>query len=397
MQANFLYSFCLWIFWLSGLLLFYTYIGYGILMQVINLLKRGRGHKLPASGLTKEFDLPSVCIIVPAYNEANCLDEKIRNTLSLHYPADKFQVLVITDGSTDKSPGIVLQYPSVVHLHQPERAGKTAALNRAVAHTRASVLVFSDANAILNRDSLLLLLQHFADPDVAAVAGEKKIEQTDWGANKEGMYWQYESWLKKLDAENGSVMGAAGELFAIRRELYEPLPPNIILDDFVQSLQVVIRGYRLVYEPLAFAQERPSASVKEEMKRKIRIAAGAFQAMIRLKPLFNIFRYPGDAFRFISHRVLRWTVCPPALLLLLLSNICIFISGDSLFYALCLLLQLMFYLAAFLAMIFQKLRWKAGILGLPYYFLQMNISVCIGFIRFMTGGQSVLWEKADRA
>jgi cellulose synthase/poly-beta-1,6-N-acetylglucosamine synthase-like glycosyltransferase len=259
------------------------------------------------------------------------------------------------------------------------------------------VLVFSDANAILNRDSLLLLLQHFADPDVAAVAGEKKIEQTDWGANKEGMYWQYESWLKKLDAENGSVMGAAGELFAIRRELYEPLPPNIILDDFVQSLQVVIRGYRLAYEPLAFAQERPSASVKEEMKRKIRIAAGAFQAMIRLKPLFNIFRYPGDAFRFISHRVLRWTVCPPALLLLLLSNICIFISGDSLFYALCLLLQLMFYLAAFLAMIFQKLRWKAGILGLPYYFLQMNISVCIGFIRFMTGGQSVLWEKADRA
>lgn len=396
MQAHFLYNFCLWIFWLSGLLLFYTYVGYGLLMEVINYCKGRRGgQKVPL--IIKEAALPDVCLIVAAYNEAKCLEEKIRNALSLNYPAGKLQVLVITDGSTDESPGIVARYSMVQHLHQPERAGKTAALNRAVAVARASILVFSDANAMLNRDSILLLANHFADPAVGGVAGEKKVDQSVPGANKEGLYWRYESWLKKLDAENGSVMGAAGELFAIRRSLYEPLPDNIVLDDFVQSLQVVIRGYRLAYEPRAFAMEKPSATVKEEMKRKIRIAAGAFQAMIRLKPLFNIIRYPGDAFRFISHRVLRWTVCPPALLLLLLSNISIFISCDSLFYAVSLLLQLLFYLAALLALIFQKLGWRSGIMGLPYYFLQMNVSVCIGFIRFITGGQSVLWEKADRA
>ncbi len=184
-------------------------------------------------------------------------------------------------------------------------------------------IIFSDANTLLNSASVREIVKHYADPRVGGVAGEKKIisEEKDKAvAAGEGIYWKYESFLKRLDSEFYSVVGAAGELFSIRTSLFHEVPPDTIIEDFVQSLQLCKDGWLVRYEPNAYATESASSSMQEEQKRKVRIAAGAFQAMIILRDLFNVFRYPILSFQFISHRILRWTLCPLCLVTGLITN-----------------------------------------------------------------------------
>jgi biofilm PGA synthesis N-glycosyltransferase PgaC len=386
------------VFWISLAIVFYSYIGYGMLLWVLVRIKRLFRKRIIPTLPTGE--LPRVALVVAAYNEEDYIRDKILNTRELDYPAEKLEVIFVTDGSSDRTPDIVREYEFIRLLHQPERKGKIAAVNRAMQYVESPLVVFCDANTLLNKECLREIVKHYADPKVGGVAGEKKILTHGKGvgaAAGEGLYWKYESILKKLDSELYSTMGAAGELFSVRKDLLDEVPEGTIIEDFVQSLKLCEKGYVVRYEPNAWAAEAPSASIKEEMKRKVRICAGAFQAMILLKRLFNVFKYPVVSFQLISHRILRWTICPISLITLLISNILIVMGANELwFYKITLALQSVFYLLAMIGWIFASRDIKIKALYIPFYFLFMNLSVFMGFNRFIRNKQTVLWERAGR-
>lgn len=384
------------IFYCSLFLICYTYIGYGILLYIIIRIKRLFSRR-------RETDLaayePDVTLLVTAYNEELFIAEKIRNTLQLDYPENKLHILFVTDGSNDDTNSIIGLHPRIQLLYQPDRRGKTAALNRAMAQVRTPLVICCDANTLLNKEAVRFLVRHFVDPQTGAVAGEKRI-LTDGGTGAEvlgeGMYWKYESLLKKWDAELYSVMGAAGELFAIRHELYQAVPEDTVLDDFMISFGINMKGYKVMYEPQAYAAESASASMVDEHKRKVRISAGGFQAIVRLLPLFNFFRYPRITWQYVSHRVLRWTLAPLCLPLLLISSIILVTMGAGIFYITVLAAQLLFYAAAIAGRALAARQKKNKWLYIAFYFVFMNISVFQGFWRFIRRQQSAAWEKSAR-
>ncbi len=390
------------IFWISLFLIFYSYVGYGILVWILVKLKsafksRESGAKSNEAGASHSY--PAVALVVAAYNEEDFILEKIQNTLALDYPKDKLELIFITDGSNDNTPAIVARFPEILLLHQPARQGKVAAMNRAIQQVQSPLVIFCDANTLLNKACVREIVKHYDDPKVGGVAGEKKIMQQGKDAAAaagEGLYWKYESYLKRLDSDLHTTVGAAGELFSVRKSLFEQAPEGTIIEDFVQSLKLVINGYIVRYEPNAYAAEAPSASIKDEMKRKVRICAGAFQAMVLLKELFNVFKYPVASFQFISHRILRWTLCPLALITLLLSNILMVIMGAAPFYQVILVLQAIFYILGITGWIYASRNIRLKAVYIPFYFLFMNLSVFIGFSRFLRNKQTVLWEKAAR-
>lgn len=384
------------VFWISLILLFYTYLGYGLIIFLLNNIR------VLFSGTIKTLQtekLP-VTLIITAYNEASLLPQKISNTLAIDYPADKLTILFVTDGSSDSSAELIKNFHSIQLMHLPERRGKYAAVKRAMQMVKTPIVIFSDANTMLNPECINCIVSHFADPDVGGVAGEKKIMRNNFASavgEAEGLYWQYESFMKRQDAELYTVVGAAGELFSIRSSLFNAIDENIILDDFVISMQVCLQGYKIRYEPDAFATELPSASLKEEEKRKVRISAGAYQSLRYLKGIMNPFRHPLLSFQFVSRRFLRWVVCPILLLTLIVSNSWLVLlgAGNGLYEAL-LLGQLLFYLFALFGWLFVRSGKRAGLFTIPFYFVFMNYCLVKGFMRHISGKQSVLWEKSVR-
>lgn len=379
-------------FWISLAILFYTYLGYGFLLAVLNAL-----FKRPA--VVDEGYLPDVSLIVPAYNEEAIIGEKIKNTLNLAYPPEKLSLIFITDGSTDNTKQIVGQYPQIQLMHEEGRRGKSAAFDRAMKKVATSIVIFSDANTLLHRQSILKLVRHYGHEDVGGVSGEKRIANPGSSAVGFGekWYWRYESLLKKFNSDFYTIVGAAGELFSIRSRLYQPLNENIILDDFVISATVCLQGYRFLYEKDAFGVETSSVSVGEERKRKIRISAGCFQTLFLLKGLLNPFRNFRLAFQYLSHRVLRWTICPLLLPLLFVSNCFLFQQGGSGWpYGFFFAAQCLFYFTAACGWLLAKSKVLKGIHLIPYYFLFMVLSQYAGFYRYISGKHSVLWEKAHR-
>ncbi|HED30131.1 MAG TPA: glycosyltransferase family 2 protein [Prosthecochloris aestuarii] len=381
------------LFWACLGLIIYTYIGYGMLVWL--LLKAGVG---TASRTDRQRFEPDVTLLIAAYNEKEWIAEKVANCRELDYPENKLRIMFVSDGSTDGTPDILRSYPGITVLHEPQRGGKTAALNRAMDFIETPLVIFTDANTMLNSDAVRNMVRHYNDPSVGCVAGEKRIRQSEKDAASgagEGMYWKYESFLKKNDSRLWSAVGAAGELFSIRTELFEKLESDTLLDDFMISLRIAARGYRVIYEPDAYAIEAPSAGLQEEMKRKIRICAGGIQSVIRLRQLLNPFRHPLLWFEYVSRRVLRWTLTPLALAGLLVVNI--LLVNEHLFFQLFLGAQLMFYLMALAGWIVEQRKIRFKLLFIPLYFSMMNIAVFIGCYRYMTGRQSAMWEKARRA
>lgn len=379
------------------MLVIYTYIGYGILLRLLLGIKRWRTKNNYLERIDSN-NLPNVTLLVAAYNEADCIAQKIHNSLALDYPPDRIKLLFVTDGSSDETPNIVSQYPQIQLLHTAARSGKIAAVHRSMAYVTTPYVVFTDANTLLNPDAIQQIVRHYNNPKVGAVAGEKRVqsEAADSASGAgEGFYWRYESTLKKWDSELYSVVGAAGELFSIRTSLYEAVPPDTIIEDFYMTLRIAQQGYRVIYEPLACATELPSASSGEELKRKIRIAAGGWQAISRLLPLLNVFKYGVLSFQYISHRVLRWTITPLALLLTFLLNIPLayFVGG---LYTWLFIAQMLFYFLAFMGYLLEKKKVKIKAFFIPFYFVMMNYAVFAGFARFGRGSQSVVWEKAKR-
>ncbi|MFP5040475.1 glycosyltransferase family 2 protein [Parasediminibacterium sp. JCM 36343] len=383
------------IFWISLFLVFYTYLGYGIVLFIMIKIKRlFKGRPV----LPGYHHLPTLTIIVAAYNEEDFIEQKIQNTLSLEYPAGKMQYIFVTDGSSDTTPAIVAKYPQIKLLHSSERKGKIAAMHRTMKEVTTEVVVFTDANTFLNKKALLNISRHYADPRVGAVSGEKRvqIDATADATAGEGMYWKYESKLKTWDSEMYSVVGAAGELFSIKTALYKPVPPNAIIDDFMISMLIAKAGYRIIYEPDAYASENTSENVKEELKRKIRIAAGGLQSIIWLKDLLLPFKFPLLSFQYISHRVLRWTITPFLMVLVFVLNWFLALNAIPFLYSIILAAQVSFYSMALLGWYFESRQVKVKLLFIPFYFCMMNWAVMAGIVRYLKGNQSVLWEKAGR-
>lgn len=388
--------FCQYACWALLALVFYTYFGYA---GMVWLWAQAKGLGRP-QGPGRSFE-PPVTLVVPAYNEAGILEEKIANSLALDYPADKLRVVFITDGSTDHSGQVLARHPRIEHLHAAKRAGKAMAENRAMEFVQTPYVIFTDCNTLLNREAVRELVRHYQDPSVGAVSGEKKIRpQVSAPGAGEGLYWQYESLLKRCDSQIHSLMGAAGELVSFRTDLFAPLEADTILDDFVQSLRIVGQGYRVVYEPRAYATEDASASLPEEMERKIRICAGGWQAMTRLPQLLNPLRQPVVTLLYVSHRVLRWSLAPLALALLLPLSLGLALATSGLaagFYSLLLAGQLALYGGAWLG-------WRqaartgrtAKLLVIPLFFSLMNLAVFLGFGRWVRKAQPAAWAKATR-
>lgn len=385
------------LFWVCTGIVFYSFLGYGLLLLIwagIKQLFR------PADLVPTEGFEPAVTLVIPCYNEAAVLEEKIANCRSLQYPAGKLTLIFITDGSTDESVPIIEKYPEILLLHLPERKGKTAAENRAMTFVQTPIVIFSDANALLNPEAIRQMVIHFADEGTGCVAGEKKIavqRTANAGTAGEGIYWRYESWLKKLDSQCNSAVGAAGELVAFRTALYRPLPDDTLLDDFMQSMQIAAAGYRIAYEPKACATEKASANVREELKRKIRIATGSWQAMKRLRSILHWQKTPALCFQYFSHRILRWAVTPFLLIVLVLLNLFLWIEG-SLLYEMLFYLQVCFYLAAWMGYLLRNRKLSLQWIFVPYYFCVMHYAVLAGWVQYSTQKKlSSIWEKATRS
>jgi poly-beta-1,6-N-acetyl-D-glucosamine synthase len=385
------------VFWIMIFTVFYSYLGYGLLLWLYLKIKRFRVKRVETLPAIEPF----VSLIVACFNEESILRAKIENTLQIDYPKEKLKIYFITDGSTDNSGNILSEFGQITHLHTNERKGKVAAINRAMLHVSSPLVIFCDANTFLNKECIKYIVRHYSDEQIGAVAGEKIVADLNNKNNAagagEGLYWRYESFLKKLDSQFYTVVGAAGELFSIRTHLFEKTDDNILLDDFIISMKICKKGYRVMYEPKAFAIEAPSFNIKEEQKRKVRIGAGAFQSMHLLIDLLNIFKYKKLAFQYISHRVLRWSVCPIFIFLIVIVNmiICIFLQSNFI-YNFLLFAQVIFYAMALLGWFLANKNVKNKILYIPYYFLFMNVSLILGFFKYINNTQTVLWDKALR-
>lgn len=385
------------VFWIFLGITLYAYIGYPLILFWLSKIYRFRSRgEVPADPDL----LPEVTLMVPAYNEARYVLEKVNNSLDLDYPEDKLKIVWITDGTTDNTPDLLNRYPEIVVMHSHERRGKIHAMNRGMKTVTTPIVVFTDANTMLNRAAVHEIVNLFSDNRVGCVTGEKRISseihQKAVGAG-EGLYWQYESWIKNIESETGSVMGAVGEIFAIRSELYEEVSEDTLLDDFTISLNIARKGYTIKYAPHAWGTETASLSISEEIKRKTRIATGGLQALTRMSDLLNPFKFGILSFKFLSHKVLRWTLVPfsfPIIFVLNLIIICL--PATSQLYTYIFILQCVFYLLALAGRLMHNIKLRVRTLFAPYYIFIMNYAVIKGFFQYMKGNYSVKWQKVKR-
>jgi len=379
------------LFYSSTGLIFYTYFLYPL---ILTLLSRLVGHRKVGSD---ESYNPGVSMVIAAYNEVSTIGKKIENCLSLHYPADRIEFLVGSDGSTDGTEKVAASYRDkrIRSVHFPERRGKVVLLNELVPLAKGELVVFSDANTIYSRGAIKRLAVHFADRKVGGVCGHLRIVNPNRGPAGlgEGLYWRYEVALKKLESRIHSVIGANGAIYAIRRELFRPLPvERALMDDFLIPLKIVGLGYRVIYEPEALGRENASYSIGDEFKRKVRIGAANYNSLYYIYPLLN----PAAgyvAFFLWSHKVIRWFV-PFLLILAFISNLMVMgYTPFQLFF----MLQASFYLLSLIGFIVNLLGLrKLKALSLPYYFVAVNAALLVGFIRFITRTQRAAWERSAR-
>jgi len=372
--------------YLDVFILIYVFGGYALVTYVFK--KQAR--------LVDDSFKPTCTIIIAAFNEEKVIADKIVNCLRLTYPPDLLQVVVIADGSTDRTTEIAQTFDSVKVFYTPERKGKLAAIQRVMPEIDSEIIVFTDANCLLNPVAIDQLTRHFADKKVGAVSGEKKVLQAASSADAESYYWRYESWLKKKDSDFFSLVGAAGEILAMRKALYTYIPETLVLDDFVQSMLICGKGLQVVYEPMAIASELPSVNLKDEFTRKVRIAAGGFQSVLFLRQRIKFSDNRKLGFLYYSHRVFRWTIAPLAFFLLLPLNLLTVLANGGIFYDVLLWLQLCVYLLVLVKSFRPVVVNRIPGLSAIHYLFFMQLTAIVGFLRFKNGGQSPSWEKIPR-
>ena len=370
------------IFWTSVIGILFIYAGYPVVLFLLSKIK-GKTEAQSYAGSI----LPEVAIVIAAYNEEDIIKAKIENTMALDYPGEKLKIYVVADGSNDATAAIAMQYDGVTVLHQYERKGKSAAINRVMKFVKEPITVFTDANVMINTDALLALVKQYNNPKTGAVSGEKVVMHDDRAAaaSTEGAYWKYESYVKRKDAELSTIVGAAGELFSVRTALFEEIAEDTLLDDFMISMSIVRKGYSVKYEPKALASEKPSFNIEEEYKRKVRIAAGGIQSIQRNLDFCNPLRHGLISFQFLIHRVSRWTVAPVFIVAAFIANL--FLIGQSGIYTTIFILQVIFHLAALTGYYFSTRQVKLKLLHIPFYFDFMHYCVVMSWFRYSRGKQ----------
>jgi len=377
-------------FWISSIVLFYVYFGYPILILFLSKLLPKPFAKFSEEELQDGSLLPAISIFIPAYNEETVIEKKIRNTLDLDYPKDKIEIIVASDGSDDKTVEIANLYSDKIQLMAYDvREGKTGLINKTIPKLKGEIIIFSDASAMLEVNSLKELISPFKDPKIGSVSGLYILRDatSTSRAEGEGFYWHYETFLKTNESTFYSILGAHGALYALRKSLFRALPPKAINDDYILPMYGVQQKRRAVYEPNAIAVEEGTTSVLGEMKRRIRISVGNFQQLFLLRKLLNPFR-GRIAFEFLSHKFLR-SFSFLLMIILFISNIFIPTTGFRIFF----LLQIFFYLLGLSGVIFFKNKRMPVLITVPFYLVIINYAAFIGLFKYIFNTQKVTWEK----
>ena len=388
------------LFWVSVLAILYVYLGYPVLVTLLARLRR------PEVSSRQPW-IPSLTILIAAYNEEGCIARKLENTLALDYPREKMQVIVVADGSDDRTSEIVRDFGSrgVQLLHRPERRGKMDAINRAMEAASGEIVVFSDANNLYQPDALRELVAPFADGRVGVVTGAKLVAaDSSLLAASEGLYWKYESFIKRKESRLGCCVAVAGEILALRRVLFSPPPSRVINDDFFMAMDIARRGYRVVYASRARSVEPVSATARDEITRRSRIVAGRIQAIL-LSPRLLTLRRPLVAWQVVSHKFMRPLV-PFAMIGALAANVVLVVWPPPAavgirglappwnLAALC--CQGIFYGLAVVGTRLGKKGFLGKALYVPVYLVQSNLAALLGIWGLLRGGSTVVWKKVAR-
>lgn len=374
---------CFTIFWISLLACFYIYVGYPALLWLLSRLR--------PRPVRRAAVFPSVSLIVAAYNEEQVIEAKIRNSRGLDYPADKLEIVVVSDGSTDSTEEIVRRWEDRgVRLLTLPRGGKAFALNAGAKHATGEILVFTDANSELDRSALASLAENFADPEVGGVCGNKKIRpsvEADTTAEGEDLYWRFDKWQKRMESRLGSIFAADGTLYAVRKSLYVPIEDPAQADDIAISTRVVLQGYRLLYDPRAIAWEEAPVEGRQELRRKVRVTNHSVRALLKLKGALLTSGF--YSIELLSHKLVRHLV-PFFLIPLLVSSFCL--VPVHLFYAMCAGVQVLFYFLAVLGYLLRGSRWaRSRLFTVPYYFSLVNAAAFLGVVSLARGQRLAAW------
>lgn len=379
------------LFWISIGVVVYTYAVYPLLVWIISRCYADPAGR--ASATLAPDDWPSVSLVIAAYKEEKVILPRLNNAVLLDYPIDKLEVVVGVDGKEDCTGALVEGFEdSRVRLIQfPIRRGKSSVLNDVIGMVRGDILVFSDANTMTKPDSIKKLVRHFSDEQVGAVCGRLDLIDPVSQQNVDGIYWKYENFLKRCEARINGLLGVNGGIYAMRKSLYEPIPANAIVDDFLIGMRIHLRNRTLIYEPEAVALEETPDTIGQEFHRRSRIGAGGFQSLAWLWPLLNPVR-GWIAFTFWSHKVLRW-VCPLFLVTALASNLAL--AGLPLYRTL-LACQFAFYTVAAIGTWWLSGNRLPRLLRLPAMFVNMNVALLVGMWRSLRGIRGGTWKRTER-
>jgi len=373
------------LFFLSLAMLFYVYIGYPVAIWGLGQMKRRK--------VERDDDyFPFVSIVTAAFNEEGHIEKTIRNKLELDYPNDRFEMIVVSDESADRTDDIVKAYESqgVRLVRQVPRAGKTSALNLAVPMAKGDIIVFSDANSIYQNDALRKLVRNFKDPQVGYVTGKMIYTNPEGSTIGDGCstYMKYENILRSLETDAGSVVGVDGGIDAVRKHLYRPMNPDQ-LPDFVLPLAVVDQGCRVVYEPAAVLKEPSLSKTSDEYRMRVRVSLRALWALYDMRHLLSFSSDPLFAFQLWSHKVLRY-LCFIFLITAYVSNF--FLSASpGLGYKILFLLQNLAYVAAWFSPVLERKGYSSRLVYLCHYFALLNVAAGHAFVKFLMGQKQVLW------
>jgi cellulose synthase/poly-beta-1,6-N-acetylglucosamine synthase-like glycosyltransferase len=364
-------------------LLIYVYLGYPLFVSLLSLL---RPIRLPDSTFT-----PSLSVLIAAHNEESGIEKKLQQTVALDYPANRLEILVLSDGSSDRTDEIVRAFPDPrVRLIRVEpRKGKTNAQNFGVREAKGDVLVFSDATTIYHAQALRKLAANYADPHVGAVSGRYQYFDAA-GNSPTGLgsvaFWNYENLIKRAQSRLATISGCCGCIYSVRRNAYTDLNPDII-SDLVQPLWVIQKGSRVVFETEALAYEETTQSTQEEFSMRVRVVTRGMRGLLSVPDLFKPWKHPYICFQLVSHKVLRWLV-PVFLLILLISNLAL-VSKP--FFAFTLAAQIAFYLSALFARYVPIHRtWK--VLGVPLFFCTLNAAALVSLFKLLRGQKYTVWQ-----
>jgi len=364
----------------------YVYAGYPLILILLNKIIKKK--QIQISEIT-----PNTTLIVSCYNEANVIRKKIENCLALDYPKDKLQIIFVSDGSDDGTDEIIKEYAEDnIHLVRQEgRLGKTSGLNLATSQLRTEIIIFSDANALYQKDAIHKLVRNFNDPTVGYVVGAALYVDTDAdsASSSEDSYWQYEIYIKKLESNLHSVVGGDGAIYAIRSHLYETLDAKDI-NDFVNPLQIIAKGYRGIFDQEAKCFEETAGSFYKEGRRKERIVNRSFRGLMKVKSVLNPFKTGLFSLEVISHKLLRWLI--PFFIIGMTVGFLVLSYNDFLYFQIFLLLEITFFWLAAIGYFLSSSEKIPHIISIPYYFVLVNISSLLGIIQALKGNIQVTWS-----